>query len=366
MKRIFIVAGDTSGDAHAAKLMRALKEQIPNVEFIGIGGQEMEREGLESLVSLREISVVGFWEVAKRYTFFRQLLKKCEELLEHSSVDCFLPVDYPGFNMRLAAFAKKKRIPVVYYIAPQLWAWGAGRAEKLAKCVDTLLVVFPFEVEFFRKFGINTEFVGHPLLDNEIFSQTNIAHDKRIAFLPGSRLQEVKKHIPVMVQTYELLKKQLPTYRFAIAASPSIDPNVYSSMIPSDWEIHTDSRALMKQSTAGIVKTGTSTLEAALCRMPFVMMYKTSSVSYHLSKHLIKLPYISLVNILANKSIVHEMIQQDARADVLAPIVVELCTNAAKRGQMLDEFTGIRTLLGDTGASRRAAEIIARIVGKKE
>lgn len=364
MKRIFIVAGDTSGDAHAAKLMRALKEQIPNVEFIGIGGQAMEREGLASIVSLREISVVGFWEVAKRYTFFRQLLKKCEELLEHSNVDCFLPVDYPGFNMRLAAFAKKKRIPVVYYIAPQLWAWGAGRAEKLAKCVDTLLVVFPFEVEFFRKFGINAEFVGHPLLDNEIFSQTNAAHEQRIAFLPGSRLQEVKKHIPVMVQTYELLKAQLPKYRFAIAASPSIDPNVYSSMIPADWEIHTDSRALMKQSTAGIVKTGTSTLEAALCRMPFVMMYKTSSVSYHLSKHLIKLPYISLVNILANKLIVQEMIQQDARADVLAPIVVELCTNATKRTQMLDEFTGIRTLLGDTGASRRAAEIIARIVGK--
>ncbi|MBK9247305.1 MAG: lipid-A-disaccharide synthase [Ignavibacteria bacterium] len=364
MKRIFIVAGDTSGDAHAAKLMSALKVRIPDVEFIGIGGSLMEKEGLQSIVSLHEISVVGFWEVAKRYSFFKQLLKKCEYLIEHSDVECFLPVDYPGFNMRLSVFAKKKNIPVIYYIAPQLWAWGAARAEKLAKCVDKLLVVFPFEVEFFQKFGITTEFVGHPLLDNEIFSRENELHrEKRIAFLPGSRTQEIKKHIPVMIQTAELIKKQLPDYHFAIAVSPSIDLTVYTKMIPSNWEIHSNSKALMRTSQVGIVKAGTSTLEAALCMMPFVTMYKTSPLSYHISKHLIKLPFISLVNILANKEVVPEVIQNNANADVLAQLVVELITNQEKQAQMQDEFMKIHALLGSSGASARAAEAIIQTIG---
>ncbi len=362
LKTIFIVAGDQSGDTHAAKLMHELSQKIPLVKFIGIGGEAMERAGLRSLVPLSEISVVGFWEVAKKYRYFKRLIAQCEQIFNVENIDCFIPVDYPGFNLRLAGIAKKNNIPVYYYIAPQLWAWGASRAKKLAAVIDKLLVVFPFEVEFFRKFGIETEFVGHPLLDNEMFSQSS-ERKKRIALLPGSRLQEVKKHIPIMRETVTIIEKELPEYSFGIATSPLIKKAVYKKMIPKSWELFSDSRALMKTSTLGIVKTGTSTLEAALCRLPFVMMYKTSSISYFLGKNLVQLPYISLVNILANKQIVPELIQQDATPQNIARNVIDLHNNQAKQGLMKVEFDEIRTLLGNPGASKRAADSILRSLG---
>ncbi|MBI3258883.1 MAG: lipid-A-disaccharide synthase [Ignavibacteriae bacterium] len=362
MKTIFIVAGDQSGDSHAAKLMIELSRIIPNVKFIGIGGEAMEQAGLRSLVPLSEISVVGFWEVAKRYVFFKKLLSKCEQIFLLGEIDCFIPVDYPGFNLRLSAFAKKSNIPVHYYIAPQLWAWGESRAKKLAAVVDKLLVVFPFEVGFFKKFGIETEFVGHPLLDNEIFLQ-NLEREKRIALLPGSRLQEIKKHIPIMSETVEIIKKEIDGCTFGIAVSPLVDQSVYKKMIPESWEMFSDSRKLMKTSSIGIVKTGTSTLEAALCGLPFVMMYKTSAVSYLLAKNMVRLPYISLVNILINKPVVPELIQQEANPRNIAKFVVELYHNKEKQEGMKNEFLEIRSLLGNPGASRRAAESIAYSMG---
>lgn len=362
MKTIFIVAGDQSGDAHAAKLMIELSHLIPDVKFIGIGGEAMERAGLRSLVPLREISVVGFWEVAKRYSFFKQLLSKCEQLFQLGDIDCFIPVDYPGFNLRLSAIAKKKHIPVYYYIAPQLWAWGASRAKKLAAVIDKLLVVFPFEVDFFGKFGIETEFVGHPLLDNDIFS-CNLERKNRIALLPGSRFQEIKKHIPIMYKAASIIEKELKGAKFGIAVSPLIQESVYKKMIPSSWELFSDSRQLMKTSEVGIVKTGTSTLEAALCGMPFVMMYKTSSISYLLAKNLVQLPYISLVNILVNKPVIPELIQQEANPESIARHVLELFNSSEKKDVMKEEFLEIRNILGNPGASKRAAETITHSMG---
>ncbi|MBS1537434.1 MAG: lipid-A-disaccharide synthase [Bacteroidetes bacterium] len=363
MKTIFIVAGDQSGDSHAAKLMRELSLLHPSVKFIGIGGIEMSKAGLQSIVPLSEISVVGFWEVAKRYFYFRQLLSKCEQLLLTSSVDCFIPVDYPGFNIRLATFAKKNNIPVYYYIAPQLWAWGKTRAQKLASIVDKLLVVFPFEVNYFAKYGINTEFVGHPLLDNKIFS-LDCKREYRIALLPGSRLQEIKKHIPIMRETVAILEKKLPDIKIGIAVSPIIDQSIYKKLIPNSWEIFTDSRLLMKTSTIGIIKTGTSTLEAALCELPFVMIYKTSLISFHLSKYLIKLPFVSLVNILMNKKIVQELIQNDAEPKRVVYEILDLLT-ISKSVEMKGEFEKLRTLLGNPGASKRAAESIYNLLHDK-
>ncbi len=168
--RYFIIAGDPSGDIHAAKLMKSMLVKNPNVEFYGIGGREMEAIGFKSMIPQKEISVVGFWEVAKKYGMFRQLIKDVQSELETGKYKAFIPVDYPGFNMKIAGFAKKIGIPVYYYIAPQLWAWGSNRAEKLANSVDKLIVVFPFEVDFFKQYGIETYFCGHPLLDEPIFN----------------------------------------------------------------------------------------------------------------------------------------------------------------------------------------------------
>lgn len=368
MQKFFIVAGEPSGDLHAARLMHELKKIFPQAEFTGIGGDNMAREGLKSLVPLKEISVVGFWEVAKKYGFFKKLLKACEELLKVGGFDAFIPVDYPGFNMRLAAQAKVLKIPVIFYIAPQLWAWGENRAKKLAAVVDKLLVVFPFEVDFFKKFGIDAQFVGHPLLDDPAFKdgfKSFKERENRIAFLPGSRRQEVVKHLPIMEETARILLKELPDVRFSIAQSRNLPDEIFTSSfknLPVTFE--KDARALMQDSRAGLVKTGTSTLEAALCGMPFAMMYKTSPLSYHLSKYLVTLEHIALPNILLKRKIVPELIQAEAAPDIMARELLKVVQDDDISLKMQEDFGELRRLLGEEGASRRAAEVVAGMILK--
>lgn len=365
MKRFFIIAGEVSGDTHAARLMSALKERYPGCTFEGIGGERMREQGLESLVDLREINVVGFWEVARRYPFFKKLLNRCTALVCSGRYDAFIPVDYPGFNLRLATAARKKGVPVCFYIAPQLWAWGRHRARKLRDAVDVLMVVFPFETAFFEQFNIRTQFVGHPLLDDPEFA-TGFApletRDNILALLPGSRPQEVQAHLPILLAAGEQVRREIPSMEIVIAAPKSIDPLLYA---PAQGKaaIEHNSRTLMKHARVGIVKAGTSTLEAALCGLPFTMMYKTSFLSYTLARHLVDLPYISLVNIILQRPVVRECIQHEARPDTLAAELLSLVRDNEKSAALQREFLHLRSLLGDGGASARAAECIAGIVG---
>lgn len=365
MKRFFIVAGEASGDTHAARLMAALRQLYPGCVFEGIGGDAMSRQGLQSLVPMSDINVVGFWEVAKRYAFFKKLLARCAQLLQNSQYDAFIPVDYPGFNIRLAAEARRCTIPVCFYIAPQLWAWGKGRAKKLSSVVDVLLVVFPFEVAFFEQFGIKTKFVGHPLLDDlelvDGFAPVG-QRENIVALMPGSRAQEVRAHLPILLQTAELLRKDEPTLDVVIAAPPSVHPSLYAPALGRARVEH-NSRLLMKRARVGVVKAGTSTLEAALCGMPFVMMYKTSMLSYIVARQLIRLPSIALANIIAQKRIVHEYIQRDARPDVLSAELLRLVRDTHSADAMQEAFRHLRASLGDGGASVRAAHCIAEVVG---
>jgi lipid-A-disaccharide synthase len=381
----FIVAGEASGDIHGARLMRALKHHAPGCRFSGIGGARMAEEGLQSLVPMEHINIVGFWEVAKRYPFFKRLLAECRQILASTPFDAFIPVDYPGFNMRLAAFAKEFRIPVYWYIAPQLWAWGSNRAEKLRTLVDKLFVVFPFEVEFFRRYAIQAEFVGHPLLDDPDFTNdaaAPLAREPLIALLPGSRAQEIGKNLPIMLKAASILASKaqntLPNLRFAIAAPPTIDKRLYSKHVtmpeiaglPITFEHQ--SRALMRRAAAGIVKTGTSTLEAALCNMPFAMMYKTSALSYYLAKRMITLSHIALVNIVADwqpqaaptkeqklsEEIVREFIQHEATPEAIAAELYRIITEAQYAHQMHEGFARVRHLLGKAGAANNVAQQI--------
>lgn len=324
----------------------------------------MEDEGLKSLVSLQEMSVVGFWEVAKRYGFFKKIIENCNQILTSEHFDAFIPVDYPGFNLRLATFAKLQKIPVFYYIAPQLWAWGKNRAGKLKDSVDELLVVFPFEVEFFGKLGIYTTFVGHPLLDAPQFigNFPNLAdREKKIAFLPGSRKQEIQRNLPLMLKTAEMLSKNLTDYEFVVAVAPNVDKNLYVCTKSKNLQIKfaENSVDLMKKSAAGLIKTGTSTLESVLCGLPFAMMYKTSSVSYLLAKNLINLTSISLVNIISRKEIVREFIQHEATPERMADEILRLVKDTNVAEKMQEEFRKIRRELGEAGASERAANVIA-------
>jgi len=358
-KTIFISVGDPSGDIHAAKLMKQILKSNPEINFIGIGGKEMEKLNFKSIVPMEQISVVGFWEVAKRYSFFKKLLDNCKSFLIENKVDLFLPIDYPGFNIRLASFAKQNNIPVIYYIAPQLWAWGKSRTEKLKNSIDKLLVVFPFEEEFFKNDGINTKFVGHPLLDYTRFQNINYDRDNNlIALLPGSRLQEVRNHLNLFINVIDEASK-LNDFKFGVAKSSNIELSEYEDILKlKNVELWEDSIELMKTARVGIVKTGTSNLEAALCGMPFIMMYKTSFLTYNIGKYLINLDFISLINILQNKPIIPELIQSEANPKNLAKELNNLFNNKSRIKEIINEYELIRNKLNKYSASTEAASII--------
>ena len=357
MSKIFISVGDHSADRYAARIMRKIKAQKADVQFIGLGGDEMISEGLEAIIPLNEISVVGFWEVAKKYGFFKRLLNQSKSILKDEKVDLFLPIDYPGFNRRLAISAKELGIPVVYFIAPQLWAWGKNRAEKLKETVDKLLVILPFEEEFFKKEGINASFVGHPLLEEQVFDLSNNERQSSlIAFLPGSRYQEIKKHEELYVETMRELYS-LGDYKFGIARPSVLDKSLYKNYLSvENSELWNDSRDLMKSSEIGLVKTGTSNLEAALCGLPFAMVYKTSPITYQLAKRMVNLDHISLVNILSKKEIVPELIQNDAEPKRIAQYLHTLMNDENLKQEMRNQFDRIRSSLGDKVSSDEVAK----------
>lgn len=375
VKRFFIVAGEASGDMHAARLMKAMKSLYATRDikcvFEGIGGEQMLAEGLESLVALEQVNVAGFWEVAKRYPFFRRLLVQCQKKLASGIFDAFIPVDYPGFNLRLATQARRTTptLPICWYIAPQLWAWGASRAQQLQQSVDILLVVFPFEEEFFRRYGIRTEYVGHPLLDRAAVESNPFINaicdlDKRlpvIALLPGSRTQEIRRNLPLMLQAVQILasKPVFQGYEAHVAVAPYVNPDLYSAIAHRySRQVHSatkqgvlpirfvhNSRTLMQQARVGVIKTGTSTLEAALLGLPFVMAYRTSSLTYHIAKRKITLPLIALANIVAGKQVVQEFIQHDATPQAIASEVEHIVLDKAYCQAMVEEFSLIRHML---------------------
>lgn len=358
-KKIFISAGDPSGDIHAANMMRELINLNPDIEFIGIGGPKMQELGLNPIVDFGKINVVGFWEVLKKYRFFKQLESKAKNIISGSDVDLVIMVDYPGLNIRLAKYAKSISKKVCYYIAPQLWAWGKNRAQKLSDSVDKLLVAFPFEVEFFKDFGIDVEFVGHPLLDLDTFelSSQNSRVKDQVCLIPGSREQEVKEHLNLFS---DILNKYEGDFTFALSKSPFVNDNVYSDFKNNhpNVKLYQNSREAMKDSQFGIVKAGTSTLEAALLELPFCTIYKTSTTSYLLGKYLININFLSMPNILLDKNVVEEFIQTDATPSKLSSMLNKFENDNKYVNQMKNDFSKIRNMLGTESACEQSASII--------
>lgn len=361
-KKVFISAGEQSGDLHASKLMHEMKSQCPDIQFFGIGGELMQKEGLNSLADIREIAVVGFWEVAKKILYFNNLYKKCKELIIKEDIKLFIPVDYPGFNIKLASFAKSNNIKVVYYIAPQLWAWGKNRAVKLRDSVDKLLVVFPFEVDYFKSFNIDATFVGHPLLDIPEYQNAPLPFEKRqnmIAILPGSRVQELKRHLPIVTKIAAEIKKIKPEINFGTSLPDILNKKILDSKdIFIDWVVYPNSINLMQNSLAGVIKAGTSNLEAALCGLPFALFYRTSFISYIFGKRLINLPYLSIVNVLHQKSIIKEFIQSDIDPVKIAKHVMNLIESKEEYDKLQNKLIEIRKIIGDQGATKKTAEIV--------
>lgn len=366
--KYYIIAGEASGDLHASNLMKAIKQKDQNADFRFWGGDLMQKQGGTLVKHYRDLAFMGFLEVVQNLKTILGNIKFCKKDILENKPDVLILVDYPGFNLRIAKFAKELGIKVVYYISPQLWAWKEGRVETIKKYVDEMLVILPFEKDFYKKHQVEAHFVGHPLLDAieglppidiQEFKKENQLNDKEIiALLPGSRKQEVSK----MLETMLSVRNDFPNYQFVIAGAPSLDKDFYEQFVDDDVHfVSNRTYDLLRCSKAALVTSGTATLETALLNIPEVVCYKGSRISYEIGKRLIKnIRYISLVNLIMDKEVVTELIQNDLNTKNLA-IELNKILNTKKREEVLNNYEILRTKLGGSGASQNAAELIVNL-----
>lgn len=369
--KYYIIAGEASGDLHGSNLMKALQEKDHNAEFRFWGGNLMQNVGGTLVKHYKDLAFMGFLEVAKNISTILKNIKFCKQDILDYKPDVLILVDYPGFNLRIAEFAKKNHIKVIYYISPQLWAWKEGRVEKIKNYVDEMLVILPFEKDFYKKHSVKTHFVGHPLLDaisdlqpidHQQFKIKNNLNEKEIiALLPGSREQEVKKMLDIMLS----VRPHFKDYQFVIAGAPSLSKEFYQNFVDEDVHfVSNKTYDLLRCSKAALVTSGTATLETALLNIPEIVCYKTSRISYEIGKRVVKnLKYISLVNLIMDQEIVTELIQNHLNTKNLVNNLNEIL-EGEKRQKMLENFAILREKLGGKGASDHAAEIIVDFTKK--
>ncbi|VAW38031.1 Lipid-A-disaccharide synthase [hydrothermal vent metagenome] len=376
-KKIFIISGEASGDLHGSSLISELKKLIPGVSFAGMGGPLMHSEGLTGLDS-SAIAVVGIIEVAKKFGDIKKAFRRLQRMLEKDSFDCVVLVDYPDFNLRFAAKAKKLGVPIVYYISPQVWAWRKKRINKIAALVDKMLVVFPFEEELYRKAGVDVEHVGHPLTKEAVCTlskeeaarKLGVADDEAamtVAILPGSRSEEVERHLTPMIEAVELVQKRLKTrLNILLPAARSLEARVIEEAVKGAASririVRGETYPALRAADAALIASGTATLEAALIGTPMVIIYKLSGATFFIGRRLIGIKNVGLPNIVAGKTIVTELIQDKATPENIADELTALLTGKDRRALMQREFKEIRKRLGDGSAAARAAAAIARVL----
>ena len=313
--KYFVLAGEASGDKQAALLCQAIRQHDLSAEIVGWGGEAMEAHGVRILKHYRDLAYMGFVEVVKHLPVIFQNFKTCRKEILDFQPDAVILVDYPGFNLRMATWAAKQHFPVYYYISPQLWAWHTSRVHRIKKAVRRMYVILPFEKEFYKNFGMEVVYIGHPMaveLDQQVDADEK--SKDYIALLPGSRKHEVDKLLPVMVD----LAGKMPGQKFIVAAVSHLPINVYTDLLQGASNIAVEvetMRGVLQKSKAAVVTSGTATLETALMGVPEVVVYKGSPVSYQIAKRLIKVPYISLVNLIANKKLVPELIQKECNVE---------------------------------------------------
>jgi len=386
-----IVAGEASGDMRAAGLACALKELDPSLRLTGIGGKYMKETGVECFTDITELAVIGIAEVVKNLGRIKKVFDQTLKEIDRSPPDCVILVDYPGFNLRLAREIKKRGVKIIYYISPQVWAWRENRVKQIKTLVDRMIVLFPFEKDIYAKYGMEVDYVGHPLVDEitvnqdqtEVLKSIGLSAGKTtIGLMPGSRTKEVERHLPCMLQAAQILFKQNKERQFILLKAPTIPLKLiesfqlcHSRLSPRHSRLlHCHSRESgnpgpfplkiyngpiydgINAMDAVIVASGTATLECALLKKPMVIIYKTSWLTYAIAKSVIKIPYIGLVNIVAGKKIVEELLQNDATALRLSDALEAALHNP----HIVDELTAVKTSLGEGGASLRAARIILK------
>ncbi len=369
-KKIMIIAGEASGDLHGSGLVRELKAKNSDLHIFGVGGNKMQQQGMELIYHVNEMNVLGFWDVLKHFRFFKRVYKNLVRKLEQEKPAVLVLIDYPGLNLKLAKAAHQRAIKVAYYIAPQVWAWGAKRIKKMAQTVNKMAVIIPFEEKMYRDARIDATFVSHPLLEvietkldkKEFFSKYRLnSNYKTIGLLPGSRPLEVKRLLPEMMRTTERFKRKHLEIQVIIGKADSVDPEIYKQLIPekSDVQLLENSTyEIMKHSDLLIVASGTATLESALFETPLIIVYKVDPVSYFIGKQLVKIDSIGLVNVIAEKKIAPEFIQHQFRAENLIPEMEDLLFNENRQSKTITDLRKIKQKLGEVGASEKAATMI--------
>lgn len=363
--KYYLIAGEASGDLHGSNLILALKKRDSKAQIRCWGGDLMQQAGGELQKHYRDLAFMGFIEVVKNLATILKNISFCKKDISAWQPDVLILIDYPGFNLRIAKWAKKQGIKVFYYISPQIWAWHSSRVHGIKKSVDRMFVILPFEQDFYKKYSMDVDFVGHPLLDaiakisqqKDFRKEFKLSEKPIIALLPGSRKQEIARMLPIMIAILPYFRD----YQFVVAAAPSISMDFYKNII-GEKEIKlaiipNRTYTILQNATAALVTSGTATLETALFKVPQVVCYKGSFISYHIARHLVNVKYISLVNLTMDKPLVKELIQSDLTIDNLKS-ELEKILNTRQRLQIIKGYNELIEKLGNQGASDKAAQLM--------
>jgi lipid-A-disaccharide synthase len=367
-KRVYIVAGEASGDAHGAVLMREISALISGVQFFGAGGPEMRSIAGSHFLDWTQEAVVGLWDVLVKYPYFRERFYRMYREVRQLEPDLVIFIDYPGFNLRLAHYLRRKQYAgkLIYYISPQVWAWNRSRIPRMAGFLDLMICIFPFEKSLYEASGLRTEFVGHPMVEELEQRRTyEPRNPKLVALLPGSRTREIRRIFPVMLDAAKLLRGKDGTIHFEASAASDRGCELMRKLSResglSDLPIGLkNAYDVMQRAFVGMVASGTATLESSFFQLPFVLIYKVSWLSYIPGRMLIRVNHLGMPNILAGKEIIPEFIQHKAVAGRIADAVQQLCNDPMQRDMMIREMGRVTKLLGEKGAGRRAAEAVVR------
>ena len=362
---VFVLAGEPSGDEYGAELMKHMKSENPNIHFHGIGGPGMQKYGLKSMVSFEKMTVMGFVEILKSITFFIQTEKKIIQFIKQNKPDKIILIDYPGLNLRLCQKIKKKTTcQIFYYISPQIWAWKEKRIETIKKYVDHMIVIFEFEKDWYADRGVKTQFFGHPFLDiwhkndNQSFVQKyNIDLNKPIITLfPGSRNQELKNHLNMLINASINIKKQIPDVQILLGLHPNINkPNIDETDI---IVVHDEPLKALEIATFAVVSSGTATLQAAIMSTPSIVVYKMNTWSWHLTRNLVQVKFASMANIIADELVFPELLQKDLTSENISELGLKLMRDIDYKNIMIDKMKKINHAIGGPDASQKIATFI--------
>ena len=371
MRKVLFVAGEASGDLHAAGVAAALRRIRPELLLAAVGGRRLAEEGVQLIHRDEQLGVMGFLEVLKHVPRHFLLLRTMRKMFEYGEVAVLILIDYPGFNMKVAAAAKRAGVPVLYYVTPQVWAWGAGRIPKLAQLITKAAVILPFEEPLLRGFGIDATFVGHPLLDRAVDMPTKVEAREALrlalntpvlALFPGSRQQEIDRHIDDFVATAKELQRRLPGLQVLVSVAPTVALD--SRRCPFRL-VHSASLSVLRAADVALCKSGTTTLEAAIADCPLIVAYRTGRINYAVARRVVKVPNIGLVNVVAGREVAREFIQDEIEPSMMADALAEILKDGPRRHEVLTGLAEVRSKLGSPGAADRVAQMASGLAGPR-